>query len=190
MRFLVKIAQNSMVRMVTALLVCGVFSAAVLVLVYSYTMPRILENQEREMQRAVMRIFPEAETFNELRQEVFEVLGAAEEKLGYAFTATGTGYQGEIKLMLGATPDLERLKGMAVLESQETPGLGAEIQNPDFKQQFEGLDVSGEVEYVKSRTPEQPYQIEAITGATISTGAVVDIVNSAMRRMREELEVR
>jgi Na+-translocating ferredoxin:NAD+ oxidoreductase subunit G len=78
------------------------------------------------------------------------------------------------------------LTGMEVLESQETPGLGAEISG-DFRKQFSGLSVSNGIEYVKNRKPEKPGQIEAITGATISSRAVVNMLNDRLRQLREKL---
>lgn len=189
MKLVKKIIDNNIVRMVTALFVCGVLSAFLLVLVYQKTKPLILENQAEEMQRAIRDIFPRVNTLEELEDELFRVYSEGEELLGYAFTAVGTGYQGEIKLMIGAEPDLEKLKGIEVLKSQETPGLGAEIMSDDFQNQFEGLNVGRKVVYLQNRPAEESHEIEAITGATISSSAVVDIINSAVGRVYRKLEV-
>lgn len=183
-----KITENNIVRMVTALLACGVISAVVLVFVYQTTKPGILLNQEKEMQRSIENIFPEGEKFEQINDGLFRVLLPDGRTAGYAFTAAGNGYQGEIKLMVGAETDLATLKGIAVLESQETPGLGGEIQSADFLGQFRGLDVGRPVEYVRNRTPDDSNKIEAITGATISSSAVVTIINDGMVRARKELE--
>lgn len=189
MKLVKNIISDNIVRMVTALFACGALSAFLLVLVYQHTKPRILENQAEEMQRAISDIFPRIASLEELNDELFRVYAEDKEILGYAFTEVGTGYQGEIKLMIGAEPDLEKLKGIAVLESQETPGLGAEIMSDDFQKQFEGLNVGRKVVYIQNRTPEESHQIEAITGATISSSAVVDMINSAVARVYSKLEV-
>ncbi|MGD2278887.1 MAG: FMN-binding protein, partial [Candidatus Omnitrophota bacterium] len=108
--------------------------------------------------------------------------------LGYAFKAKGNGYQGEIKLVSGLDNTLSNLVGIEVLESQETPGLGAEISSENFRKQFVSLSVVHPIEYVKNRKPEEKYQIEAITGATISSRAVVNILNKRIKEVREILK--
>ena len=105
--------------------------------------------------------------------------------LGYAFIAQGQGYQGKIKMLAVSDPRLTVLKGIEVIESVETPGLGAKIQEHPFKDQFSGLAVAP-IECVKT-TPQHPGQIKAITGATISSRAVVAILNRRIKELRQVL---
>jgi electron transport complex protein RnfG len=63
-----------------------------------------------------------------------------------------------------------------VLESVETPGLGGEIVSRAFKGQFASLEFMPEIECVKGKK-EKPNEIEAITGATISSMSVANILN-------------
>ncbi len=107
--------------------------------------------------------------------------------LGYAFLAEGNGYQGTIKMIVGVDIDISEIKGMEVLESQETPGLGAEIATRDFRKKFDGLPLAHKIEYVKNKKPDKPYQIEAITGATISSKAVVKIINDGVVKLKEKI---
>ena len=65
----------------------------------------------------------------------------------------------------------------------ETPGLGNRIAEPKFEDQFKGLEITPRVEYIKNRKPEKPNQIQAITGATISSDAVVKNINNAVARV-------
>lgn len=81
---------------------------------------------------------------------------------------------------------ITKMTGMEVLESQETPGLGAEIAG-DFRKQFSGLSVARDIEYVKNKKPEEPYQIESITGATISSRAVVSMLNKRIEEIRKAI---
>lgn len=172
--------------MIVALAAVGIVSGAVLVFVYNYSMPRITANVKAETERAIKNIFPEGAEVQDIRKDgIFKVTGTDGKFLGYAFTAEGNGYQGTIKLIVGIDADLSTIKGMEVLESQETPGLGAEIAGTQFRSQFEGLSLSHAIEYVKNKKPQAPYQIEAITGATISSRAVVKILNERIGEVRE-----
>ena len=181
-----KILKSNFVKMVVALAAVGIFSGAALVFVYNYAMPKIKVNVSKETEAAIKKIFPGAESTQKTKDEgVYKVMGSEGKELGYAFLASGNGYQGEIKLIVGADVGLTTLKGMEVLESQETPGLGAEIAVSPFKDQFAGLPITHSIEYVKNQKPTEPYQIEAITGATISSRAVVNILNKKIDEMRK-----
>ena len=183
-------------RMVIALVLVGIVSGVTLVLVYNYAQPRIKVNQSREAESAVKSIFPEMREATRVigaegrADSVVKVTDANGKLLGYAFTAEGNGYQGAIRLIVGIGPDLQKLQGFEVVESQETPGLGAEIAEKPFKQQFIGLDVAHPIEYLKNQKPVEPYQIEAITGATISSRAVVNLLNRRIEELREQLKDR
>ncbi len=89
--------------------------------------------------------------------------------------------------MAGIKPDLETLVGIEILESQETPGLGQEITGDEFKAQFKGLMVLPEITYVKNKLPERPNEIQAVTGATVSSSAVCSILNEKIEKLRPNL---
>jgi len=182
-------AGSTALRMVCALLAVGLVSGAFLVLVYNYATPKIEVNKKSETKKAIMDIFPDAKDIKDMHnEEIFSVKDASGKILGYAFTAEGNGYQGTIKMLAGANADLTSMKGIEVLESQETPGLGAEIAEDKFRGQFNGLSITHDIEYVKNKKPEKPYEIEAITGATISSRSVVSILNEEIERVRKFLK--
>ena len=178
--------------MITALALVGIISGAVLVLVYVYSKPKIKENLNAETGRAIQKIFPNAdmaavrEKAPEVEKSVLPITDNSKKVIGYAFMAEGNGYQGTIKLLVGVNGDFSKLIGIEVLESSETPGLGAEITGDPFKDQFKGLSLSQPIEYVKNQKPETDHQIEAITGATISSRAVVNIINGRVEEARKE----
>ena len=182
------ILKSDLVKMVTALATVGVISGVSLVYVYNYSMPKIKVNVNAATEQGIKSIFPDAATIGKAKVDgVFEAKDASGKLLGYAFTAEGNGYQGTIQMIAGITPDLTKMMGMEVLESQETPGLGAEIANQPFRGQFNGLSVTPPIEYVKNQKPEKPNQIEAITGATISSRAVVNILNKRIEELKKSL---
>ncbi|MFH1395468.1 MAG: RnfABCDGE type electron transport complex subunit G [Candidatus Omnitrophota bacterium] len=182
------IFQNSVFKMIFSLAIVGIFSGAVLVFVYNYAMPKIKINVKSETEKAIKNIFPKVDKIKKMKDEVFQVMDSRDKLLGYAFIAEGNGYQGAIQLIVGVDPDISKINGMEVLESQETPGLGAEIAGKDFRKQFEGLSIAQDIEYVKNQKPQKPNQIEAITGATISSRAVVNIINKTVDAVRKEIK--
>jgi len=186
-------AKNGMLnvlRMIAALAIVGAVAGAALVFVYTYAIPRIKVNVSNETQKEIKNIFPGAVRIEKTdEKDVYKVIGKDAAPAGYAFIAEGNGYQGIIKLIVGVDTAITTMKGIAVLESQETPGLGAEIATPSFRDQFKGLALTHDVEYVKNRKPDKPYEIEAITGATISSRAVVNILNKRIDEIRKVLKV-
>lgn len=183
-----RIVNSDVFKMVTALSVVGIISAVSLVFVYSYSLPKIIENTNKATQNGIKQLFPDAGKITKTSMDgVFEVEDANGQALGYAFTSVGNGYQGPINIIAGVDPDINKMIGMEVLDSQETPGLGAEIAG-DFRKQFSGLSVEGDITYLKNKKPEKPGEIEAITGATISSRAVVNMLNKSIQDLREKVK--
>jgi electron transport complex protein RnfG len=85
--------------------------------------------------------------------------------------------------MIGFDPATGVLTGIKVLEQKETPGLGDKIgTDSGFGNQFPGRQVP--LRRVKARTGGDPSEVQTITGATISSRAVIRIVNNAVARWR------
>jgi electron transport complex protein RnfG len=109
--------------------------------------------------------------------------------VGLAVEAQGMGYQDVIRLLYGYSFADDAIVGIRVLESKETPGLGDKIEtDPDFLENFRRLDVSltadgttvaHPIESVKRGEKEQPWQVDAITGATISSKAIANILSKS-----------
>ena len=109
--------------------------------------------------------------------------------IGIAVEAQGMGYQDVIRVLYGYSFEKDAIVGIQVLESKETPGLGTRIEtDPGFLANFERLDVSlssdgstvaNPIEFVKPGKKEQPWQIDGITGATISSKAIANILNKS-----------
>ena len=110
--------------------------------------------------------------------------------LGYALTADGPGFQDTIGLLYGYLPDKRVIVGMEVLESRETPGLGDKIyKDADFKANFIELAVDPTIILVKKSKGKKsaPNEVDAISGATISSKAVVRILNESVAKWNEKL---
>ncbi len=120
---------------------------------------------------------------------------------GIAVEASGMGYADTIDLLYGYAPAREQIVGLVVLASRETPGLGDRIRSdPAFLANFTALDVrladdgtsvAHPVTTVKYGTRTEPWQIDAITGATVSSNAVGAILAASTQRwlalLREQL---
>ncbi len=181
------VINNGIVRMILALTLVGVFSGLTLVFMYKYSMPRIKANMNADTDRAIKELFPGSGRVKKINETLYELYDGNGKPQGYAFITEGNGYQGAIKIIAGVDPSIKTMEGIEILESQETPGLGAEISLPPFKDQFKGLSLTHEIEYVKNEKPQKPYEIEAITGATISSRAVVNILNKGISDLKKDL---
>ena len=109
--------------------------------------------------------------------------------VGIAIQAQGMGYQDVIRVLYGYDPTRETIIGMQVLASKETPGLGDKIEKDTaFLANFEALDVGltpdgrslqHEIVAVKGGEKSQPWQIDGITGATISSKAIAAMLRES-----------
>lgn len=162
------------------LLLITTICSGLLGFVNSQTAPVIKAGKELTQQEAVKNLLPEAEN-------VIEIKDIAEEKITTVFVTyredayTGSvvkvypeGYGGSIELLVGVEASGE-VSGIQILSHQETPGLGANMLEEDFKGQFQGKMAPLSV----SKTTPGEQEIEAITGATITSKAVTDGVNLA-----------
>ena len=181
---------NNIVKMFLNLIVIGALSGIILSGVFGVADPMIKANKERELKEAIFVVLPGAKDFKVLEktvgQEKLIVYKGIDEngaRVGVAFKADGGGFQGNIGLMVGLETNYLKLRAIEVLEQLETPGLGDRIREEAFKDQFKGLEVKPKVEYIKYRKPEKPNQIQAITGATISSDAVVKNINRAVEKV-------
>lgn len=178
------------VHMVLVLSIVGMISGASLVGVYQYAQPRIEENKKAEIRRAVFEVLPEAKDYSVITKEdrlIYQGLDSSGKLVGYAFIGEAPGYQGIIEIMIGMDPELNQTRGIQILESLETPGLGAKITSKSFREQFRTLLVVPLIELIKQKKAEEDNQVQAITGATISSQTVVDILNNTIEEVREKL---
>lgn len=181
-------------RLVATLTLAGLLSGLILVMAYTTTLPRITANKEKALKEAVYQVVPGAEQMQPLVWEGSKlvvsdgtvqgpvVYGAYDEAgafKGYAIKGSGPGFQDTIALLYGFDPATRRIVGLWILESRETPGLGDKIyKDAKWTGAFRDLAAEPPVAAVKDGA-DAPNEVDAITGATISSKAVVKIVNGA-----------
>jgi electron transport complex protein RnfG len=184
----------------------GFCSGLALVGIFLATAPLIERNRAEALEAAIYRVLPGAKSRKafvvregtltafespggSLPREEAVYAGYDEEgrALGFAIPAEGPGFQDTIKILYGYDPNRRRVVGMEVLESKETPGLGDKIfKDEEFVENFSDLAIDPAVVLVKKgRT--QANEVDAISGATISSGAVVRIINGANARWLDRL---
>lgn len=187
----------------------AMLSGLLVVLIYEYTLPIIAENQRIATERAVFRVIPGAvrkRDFMVTPIGLVPAAGATDEgdriyaaydadgKLkGVAFPGAAQGYQDVVKFLFGYDPTCECIIGSKVLKSTETPGLGDKIDfDPEFLKNFEALDarvnatgdaLANPIVTVKHGTKANPWQIDAISGATISSAALGRALNASAQRI-------
>jgi electron transport complex protein RnfG len=172
------------------LTIVGGVSGAVLAGVFHVADPLIRANKEKELKESIFVVLPEARDYSKIERGpaegpvvVYVGLDEGRRPVGIAFKADGGGFQGNVGVMVGLDLDYLKLKGIKILDQVETPGLGNRIGEPAFEGQFRGVEIKPRIEYIKNRKPEKPNQIQAITGATISSDAVVKNINRAVERV-------
>jgi electron transport complex protein RnfG len=188
------------VRLVTTLALAGLLSGLTIVGTYEATLPRITENQARALRRAIFEVVPGANVFQPLElvegelgvageaTDLFAVYDGSGSFVGYAITGEGPGFQDTIGLIFGFDPAREQVVGMQVLESRETPGLGDRIfKDPEFVASFRSLATQPEIVLVPKGSGTAPHEVDGITGATISSKAVVKILNASIARWSASL---
>ena len=97
---------------------------------------------------------------------------------GYVFLRSGPGLWGEITAAVGFDASLDRLTGVEFLKQSETPGLGARISEAWFREQFRGK--RGPFTTVPEGEPSEENEFDAITGATLTSNFVRQILNGAV----------
>ncbi|MHC1610057.1 MAG: RnfABCDGE type electron transport complex subunit G [Candidatus Methanospirareceae archaeon] len=148
------------------LIIICIISGAALTASYDLTKGRIEMVEQERINESLSIIFPGA-SFTETDGYYIAEVGG--EEIGYAFIAEGKGYSGSIKTMVGMYKN-GTIRRIHVITQSETPGLGTRIAEPDFTDQFSGKRVE------EIRLRRDGGVIDAITGATISSRAITDIV--------------
>lgn len=181
---MLKMIKPTIVLFLTCVIVTGL-----LALTYSSTEDIIREREEEVLRQARERVLKEAQVFEKADEALYsdesliediQIGKTAEGEIaGVVVNVMPKGYANVIKMSVGIKAD-GTIEAIAIIEHEETPGLGARIEEDPFLPQFNELDPQNDLILVKAgknRTEE----IQAISGATISSAAVVEGVNTAKR---------
>ncbi len=149
-------------------------AAGLLAGVNSLTKPRILAQAQVEEESGLKEVLPEADRFEAVKEKEEIIYYKGHNKdgkfIGAVFKAAGKGYSSTIEALVGMLKD-GKITAIKILSQNETPGLGSRIADLSFTNQFKNInDLS---------------RVQAITGATISSQAVIDLVEKKALEVRD-----
>lgn len=159
--------KKEFIKLSAILCIITLVASLLLAGVNKLTAPRIVQAEKNASSQAMKKILPDADSFEQMNENVF-LAKKGDKRIGFCVKVTTTGYGGDISMMVGIGANAT-VQGIEILGHSETAGLGAKIGDEDFKKQFR--DKEPVLEVVKKET-QNPAQMTAITGATISSRAV------------------
>ncbi|MBU4311034.1 RnfABCDGE type electron transport complex subunit G [bacterium] len=183
-------------RLVVVLTLVCLIAALALAGVDRLTKEPRLEQKRLARLRAIRAVLPPFDNDplkdkKEIERITFYIGKKEGEIIGVAFSSKGEGYSGFITIMMGVNPEDNSITGIEILEHMETPGLGANIEKGEFKNQFKEKSlansklVDGKLAVKKNKG-----DIEALTGATISSRGVTEAVDKGLKvflKYKEEI---
>lgn len=197
---------NNIVKNTLILTSITVVSGLLLGIVYDITKEPIAEAQENTKQEAFRAVLADASSFETMEDfdaseamsileengytsdeitEIAEGVDDSGETVGYVINVTShEAYDGDLEVSVGIATD-GTVKGIEMLSISETVGLGMKADEADFKDQFKDKKVE-KFSYTKSGESGDD-KIDAISGATITTNAVTNAVDSALVYFQNEL---
>ncbi|MDC9728042.1 MAG: FMN-binding protein [Methyloprofundus sp.] len=194
----------SSTKLITTLGLVAMISGLLVVGVYEFTKPIIVENQRLATERAVFKVLPKATSrltfkitptgiaLSDDKAEGPLIYAGYDKQLnlvGVALNAAAQGYQDTIKLLYGYQPNTGCITGFDVLKSTETPGFGTKITTDvDFLANFNCLEakvsvatstLAHTIKTVRHGTKTQAWEIDAISGSTITSNAIGRMLNQS-----------
>lgn len=192
------------VKPILFMAVITIVYTTVLAGINAVTVDRIRLNEQLSEQLAflyVLDITPEnqeAEYVNELFQQhvqeitvngetLFEAFDEDGNLFAYIIPIVGGAVWGELRGIVALSTDFDTVIGIDFLSHSETPGLGGRIDEPEFKEQFRGIEIDPEADrdFLVFR-PNPGGQVDAISGATGTSNAVRNIFNNEMREFMSQ----
>lgn len=203
----------SAIRLIVVLGGIAMIAGLLVVMTVEVTAARIAENTRRAIEQAVFQVIPGSTSRNDFMvgedgivartdnansgTMIYAGYDANGKLAGIATEAAAVGYQDKILVLYGYSPACQCITGIRVLKMAETPGLGDKIaRDPTFLANFKALDAqlndAGDglrhaIVTVKHGTKAQAWQIDAISGATISSKAVGRMLNDSAQRLLPRL---
>jgi len=192
--------------------ICGL----IIVGSYEITLPAANANRRLALERAVFKVMPAAKSIAEYialpaggiqpveggespvgAVKFFAAYDADKKLVGVAAEGGAKGYADTVRIMYGYDPDCQCIVGIGVVSMRETPGIGDKIiTDKSFLANFTALDVklnaelaalANDVKAVKHGTKSNPWQIDAIAGATITSRAVGKAINDSAQNLLPKL---
>lgn len=185
------------------LLIVAAFCFGLLIAVTNAALsPRIIQNEKDKLNKLMSQLITDANSFEvaveqvtiqgskgkQISTTIYKAIDDNGQTAGYAFIAIGAGFADKIKLVIATDSKAEKFFGFKVLASNETPGFGDRIKYDFFQDQFK-LTPIGDLELTKIGDPKKiDCEIVAISGATVSSNAVVNIFDAYDDTIKQTLK--
>lgn len=165
----------------TLFVIC-VIVAGLLAFTNQLTAEPIAQQNQKAMNESMQSVCPDAKSFEQIKTDdekssIYKALNDSGTVIGYAVSTSAKGYGGDILVMTGISQG-EIINVNVYDTSGETPGLGTNTSKESFTSGFLG-EITSEFAVSKDAKGEQK-SVDAVTGATISSRAVVSAVNNAV----------
>lgn len=189
------------------MIVTTVFFTFLLAWLNQVTSDTIALNEKTDLRSKILYVFdidvedndPEIieEIFNEhiessvIEDKTIYFTREGDEVSAYAFPVEGIALWGSLEAYVAVTSDLTEILGIEFISHNETPGLGGRISEEWFKEQFRGLDLENKEDgkYIIYK-PDPSGNVDAVTGATLTSNSVKDILNTNIHEfITEEVEM-
>ena len=166
-------------KLIIVLTLIMIISAGVLTWVQQKTEPVIEKHAQQKKENAILTVLPGAENYEKVTKgdlTLYKGLDSSGSLVGYAMENSGQGFQSVLKLMVGLDVEQKKVLKVKILNQAETPGLGARISEEQFKAQFNDKSFD---DAFKAKE-----DIDAISGATISSQAMSDVIKDAIKQLQ------
>lgn len=155
---------------------------------------KIKQNEQDKLNALMKGLISGAVVFQEIadteKTDIYKAVDSDNRITGFAFIASGSGFADKIKVIIAVDKNCEKFFGFDVLSSKETPGFGSRITDDFFRNQFKDAPAE-KLHLVKTGDPEKiDNRIVAISGATVSSEAVVKIFNGYIANIKEQLQTK
>jgi len=176
------------IKNIIFILLLGGISTSLIIGIKSYTLPMIERYEAFQLKSTIVAAAGIAyskenlndvftENIREIIKDAFVFYLSPDNK--YIFEFDGRGLWGMIKGVITLNPDLETIERVQIISQEETPGLGARITEERFLNTFRGKKFSPRLKLVLRKMRPEDNEIDAITGATMTSGALIDMLNQA-----------
>ena len=180
---------KDIIKITMPLVLIFVAAGVIMAVTYYYTYPVRFQAEKQEKEEALKEMAPAATdpikpagtwTVNNKPYEYYQAT-AGGRPVAYIASTAGKGYSSFIQMLVSLTPDM-KISDVKVLDMNETPGLGDQVLEKSFLDQFKGKGLS-QIVLIKGETKEN---IQAISGATYSSRGVTNGVKDAVQTLVEK----
>lgn len=164
---------------------------------------KVEQNRINKIKNLMSNLLPQAKNFEHVldvevdlgkgrkaASQIFKALSDNGDCIGWSFKVEGSGFADKIELIVAVDAAFEKMAGYNVLYAVETPGFGDKIKQDFFRNQFENAPAGG---FELAKTGDSKIidnRIVAISGATVSSTAVVNALNNYFKQIKSALEAK